>query len=254
MSDPLKITFIPSTVDPIYKEMFLVPEPAVRHVPEWYKSLAKFDQSNDEKTLHPENHIGTDGAVVNTKQCPPFLDAMTAGYLYLLEDDLHVDLDEDGRPTLWWAGEVMLADKRPVVDLPIPDNFHPIHYGWRMNWYYETPPGYSLLVTHPMNRYDLPFQVQSGIIESDIWGLPVFTAFFLKRNFRGVIPKGTPIFQMIPFKRDNWQLEVDDSPETLDKHELLAEDRRSSIHGHYKKTTWRKKIFSGIPRKNRNEN
>jgi hypothetical protein len=95
-----------------------------------------------------------------------------------------------------------------------------------------------------MNRYDLPFYVQSGIVESDIWGLPVFIAFFLKRNFQGVIPKGTPIMQIIPFKRDDWELEVINSPEELDKHELMAENRRSMIYGYYKKTAWRKKFFS----------
>jgi hypothetical protein len=100
-----------------------------------------------------------------------------------------------------------------------------------------------------MNRYDLPFYVQSGIVESDIWGLPVFIAFFLKRNFQGVIPKGTPIMQIIPFKRDSWELEVVDTEEELDKHELMAENRRSMLYGYYKKTAWRKKIFARLDRK-----
>jgi hypothetical protein len=247
----LKITFIPTKSN--YEESLMVPEPGTRHVPEWYKNLAKHDKSNSEKTLYPENHVGTDGALVQTKQCPPLLDAMTAGYMYVLEDNLYVDLKPDGTPILTWEGDGLLVDKRPVVDLPTPEGFHPIHYGWRMNWYYETPPGYSILVTHPMNRHDLPFQTLSGIIESDIWGLPVFTAFFLKRNFRGMIPKGTPIFQIIPFKRDDWELEIDDKPETLDFHELLAENRRSTIHGHYKKTTWRRKSFLGLIGKKNND-
>jgi hypothetical protein len=249
VTDPLKITFIPAYQN--HEGVLLPPEPGTRHVPEWYTSLAQHDRSNDERTLIPVNNHGTDGAVVGTKMCPPFLDAMTAGYMYLLEDDLYVDVDVNGFPTLSWKGNVFLVDKRPVVDLPIPNNTHPIHYGWRMNWYYKTPPGYSVLITHPMNRTDLPFQVLSGIVESDIWGLPVFIAFFLNRNFRGVIPKGTPIFQIIPFKRDDWQMELDDSPQTIDRHELLAENRRSSVHGHYKKTTWRKKSFFGLTRKNK---
>jgi hypothetical protein len=239
--DPLKITFTPVILNP--GDRLMVPEPGVRHVPEWYRALARHDKSNDEKTLHPENHIGSDGAIVSTKMCPPFLDAITAGYMYVLEADLHVDQDENGKPILWWDEDLLLVDKRPYNDIPIPEGYHPVHYGWRMQWYYQTPPGYSILVTHPMNRNDLPFLTASGIIESDIWGLPVFTTFFLKRNFRGVIPKGTPIFQIIPFKRDDWELEVIDNEEELDRHELLAEDRRSRVYGHYKKTTWRKKSF-----------
>lgn len=242
MTNPLSIKFTPSFLG--HNGRLSHPEPAVKHIPEWYRSLARFDKSNDDKTLGVVNHIGTDGALVSTKMCMPFFDATTAGYHYVLEDDLYVDLDKNGRPTLTWKGDVMLVDTRPIIDIPVPDNCHPIHYGWRMNWFYETPPGYSVLITHPMNRYDLPFYTQSGIVESDIWGLPVFTAFFLKRNFIGMIPKGTPIFQIIPFKRDEWEMEVVETEEELDKHEFKAENRRSMLYGYYKKIAWRKKIFS----------
>lgn len=250
MKNFLKFKFIPAKLD--YENFLIPPEPASRHVPEWYKSLARHIDSNSEKSLYPENTAGTDSANVSTKMCPPFLDAMTAGYMYLLEDDLHVSLDEHGKPTLSWNADMLLADVRPDLDLPVPEGCHPVHYGFKMNWYYETPPGYSVLITHPMNRYDLPFYIQSGIIESDIWGLSVLITFFLKRNFRGTIPKGTPIFQMVPFKRDNWQMEIDNSEETHDYQELLAENRRSSIYAHYKKTTWIKKIFLGVGKNAKN--
>jgi hypothetical protein len=244
--NPLKISFTPAFLGS--EGRLSPPEPSVKHIPEWYKSLSKFDRSNNEITLDPVNNLGSDGAQVSTKMCMPFFDATAAGYMYVLEDDLHVSLDKDGKPSLTWGGDVMLVDTRPIIDIVVPDNCHPIHYGWRMNWYYETPPGYSVLITHPMNRYDLPFYVQSGIVESDIWGLPVFIAFFLKRNFQGTIPKGTPIMQIIPFKRDDWELEVVDTEKELDRHEFLAENRRSMLYGYYKKTAWRKKIF-GIMRK-----
>ena len=241
--DPLKISFTPASIEQYQDGLLSAPEPAVRHVPEWYRSLAKHHSSNDDKNLNPANHIGGDGATVATKMCMPFLDSLTAGYMYVLEDDLYVELDEDGKPSLYWENDVMILDKRPTIELPVPNNCHPIHYGWRMNWFYETPPGYSVLITHPMNRFDLPFYTMSGIVESDIWGLPVFTAFFLQRGFQGVIPKGTPIFQVIPFKRDNWELEVDATSAKNEEHEFKAENRRSMLYGYYKKTAWRKKIF-----------
>ena len=161
--------------------------------------------------------------------------------MYVLEDDVYVDQDEKGKPIISWKGEVMMIDKRPTIELPVPNNCHPIHYGWRMNWYYETPPGYSVLITHPMNRFDLPFYTMSGIVESDIWGLPVFTAFFLQKDFIGVIPKGTPIFQIIPFKRDDWEREVSDDDDDLDNdldndedgdgdEDMILGDYRGKIH------------------------
>lgn len=241
MSDSQKLTFIPSLEN--FKYNYLEPVPAMSMVPEWYKGLALYGSSNDEKELYPVNHIGTDGTLVATKKCIPFFDALTSGYYYLLEDDLHVDLNENGFPTLTWKGDVMLIDKRPTLEVPIPNNCHQLHFGFRMNWYYRTPPGYSVLVTHPMNRYDLPFFTLSGVVDSDVWGLPVFFSFFLKRDFIGTIPKGTPIMQYIPFKRDSWELEIKNDKASIEEEDFKAEKRRTMVTGYYKKDVWQKKDF-----------
>jgi hypothetical protein len=241
MNKKQKITFIPSLEN--FKDSYVAPVPAISLVPEWYKSLSLYGKSNDEKELHPVNHIGTDGTLVATKKCIPFFDALTSGYYYLLEDDLHVNLNENGFPTLTWKGNIMLLDKRPTLEVPIPTNCHQLHFGFRMNWFYRTPPGYSVLVTHPMNRYDLPFFTLSGIVDSDIWGLPVFFSFFLRRDFIGIIPKGTPIMQFIPFKRDDWELEINKNKEIIEEEEFKAEKRRTMVTGYYKKDVWQQKEF-----------
>lgn len=239
MTDINKITFIPSLEN--FKDDYIPPVPAVSMVPEWYKSLALYGDTNDEKNLEPVNHIGTDGTLVATKKCMPFFDALTSGYYYLLEDDLYVNQNENGFPILTWKGNIMLVDKRPTLEVPVPGNCHQLHFGFKMNWFYRTPPGYSVLVTHPMNRYDLPFYTLSGIVDSDIWGLPVFFTFFLKRDFIGVIPKGTPIMQFFPFKRDAWELEVKNDKDSIEEEEFKAEQRRTMVTGYYKKETWQKK-------------
>ena len=223
---------------------YLPPEPAYKKIPQWYRDLAKHYNSNDLEELGPINDRGGDGSNVSTKLCLPFQDAMSLGYMYCLEGNLTVELAKSGKPRLSWDSDLMLIDKRPYVDLAIPDDVHPIHFGVKMNWFYETPPEYSLLMTMPLNRPDLPVWTPSGIVDSDIWGLPAFLPIFIKRNFEGVIPKGTPIAQMIPIKRDNWNLVIDQSTEMLDKHELLSENRRSHITAHYRKFAWRKKQYT----------
>jgi hypothetical protein len=242
MSKNKKITFIPTIKD--FKDKLTPPVPAISQVPEWYKSLSLYGTTNSEKNLNPINNIGTDGTLVATKKCIPFFDALTSGYYYLLEDDLHVSQNEQGYPQLTWNGDVMLLDKRPTLEVPIPGDCHPIHFGIRMNWFYKTPPGYSVLVTHPMNRYDLPFYTLSGVVDSDSWGLPVFFSFFVKRNFIGTIPKGTPVMQFFPFKRDSWELEVDDSDQTIEEEDFKAEKRRTMVNGYYKKDIWKRKKFN----------
>lgn len=234
-----KIIIVPANIS----ENALMPEPSVKFIPEWYRSLAKHGTSNDQKELSPVNEYGSDGAVVATKMCMPFYDAITSGYMACLDDDLIIKLDDEGFPTLSWGSDNLLIDKRPTIEVAVPHEHHPLHFGWRMNFYYETPKDYSLLITHPMNRFDLPFTTMSGIVDSDIWGLPVFVAFFLKRNFEGVISKGTPIMQLIPIKRDSWTLEIDRSEKTYEKHDFAAEKRRSRIYGYYKKNIWQNKKY-----------
>ena len=241
MSDPQKISFIPSLEN--FKDVYTAPVPAITMVPEWYKSLTLYGDTNDIKNLNPVNHVGTDGTLVDTKKCMPMFDALTSGYYYLLEDDLHVSLNDEGFPTLTWKGDVMLVDKRPTLQIPVPGNCHQLHFGFRMNWFYRTPPGHSVLVTHPMNRYDLPFYTLSGMVDSDIWGLPVFFSFFLKRDFIGTIPKGTPIMQFIPFKRDEWEIEIKTDKKSIEEEEFKAEKRRTMVTGYYKEDVWQKKEY-----------
>lgn len=55
---------------------------------------------------------------------------------------------------------------------------------------------------------------------------------------------GTPVFQMIPIKRESWNLVVDDSFKAREKHQLISENRRSDITAHYRKFAWRKKEYA----------
>jgi len=165
--------------------------------------------------------------------------------MYTLDYDLHVRQDKNGFPILSWEGDNMIVDKRLMIDVPVPTQHHPMHYGWKTNWYSETPKGYSLLITHPLNRHDLPFTTLSGIIDSDLWHTPVFISFFLKRNFIGIIPKGTPLFQMIPIKREEWALEIDYSINGKEINQIKDEKRRSSIYAYYKNIVWQRKQYKG---------
>jgi len=73
-------------------------------------------------------------------------------------------------------------------------------------WTIEAPTGYSLLFTHPANRFDLPFTTLTGLVDCDRYqdaGIH-FPARWHDANFNGVLPKGTPVAQCFPVKRENW--------------------------------------------------
>jgi hypothetical protein len=245
MNEKNKIKFSPISLNQNSASYQNPPIQSSRLIPDWYKELSGFKNasSNNIRFLSPVNDRGQDGSDVSTKQCPPFLDAIMSGYMHVASEDLFVEILDGEKPSISWKSKEHLIDSRPVVDMPIPKECYPVHYGWKMTWYYETPPGYSLLFTHPFNRYDLPFYNASAIVDSDIWGLPAFMPFFLKRGFSGVIPKGTPLFQIIPIKRDAWELDIDLSEKKYWANQEREEKRRTHVTGHYKKTTWQKKHY-----------
>ena len=73
-------------------------------------------------------------------------------------------------------------------------------------WSIEAPEGYSLLFTHPLNRFDLPFTTLSGLVDCDRYrdSWIHFPAHWHNMNFSGVLPKGTPVAQCLLVKRENW--------------------------------------------------
>ena len=89
----------------------------------------------------------------------------------------------------------------------------------------ESPEGYALFFTHPVNRFDLPFTTLSGLVDcdryTDTW--IHFPAHWHDTNFSGILPKGTPIAQCIPVKRESWVCET--SPFTPEETQQAREFR-----------------------------
>jgi hypothetical protein len=107
------------------------------------------------------------------------------------------------------------------------------------------PKGYSALYVSPLNRHDLPFYTLSGIVDSDSHiqsekdsNIP----FLLKNNFSGIIKKGTPLYQIIPIKRDSWDSKFNE----FNKEENIVETQKLRQHfwGAYKKIHWKKKEYN----------
>lgn len=155
------------------------------------------------------------GAAIRTvKQCPPFVDAMQAGFMMPLPCDLHY---ADGVFAWdWEAPEPSLADhpRAPinfhsaaqVVGAPFGQDNLIKFVGF---WTIELPLGWSLLATHPLNRDDLPFRTLTGLVDADRFhdiGL-LFPARWLDPATPCTLPRGTPIAQCIPILREPLQLD-----------------------------------------------
>ena len=197
--DNMIITYrCPPELEPVLPR----PIPAVLGLPNWFKTMP---QKAFSEVLQSEQ--------MTVKKCAPFIDAMTCGFLLPLIADLHF---ENG--TFSWdrdvpAGGLMNYSRSPisfhdnsqVIGTPF---FEEDHFVIKFSnfWTFEMPAGYSLLITHPFNRHDLPFVTLTGLVDADAYrdNFINFPAHWHDFEFTGVLPKGTPVAQCIPFKRDAW--------------------------------------------------
>jgi hypothetical protein len=213
------------------------PVPAKSLIPEWYKETKNIKSDSAENAIKK-----------NVKDCMPFLDTLMSGYIWTLPSDLYVERvpGKDSEPRITMNPEVSYIDTRSPLQsgkMSVPDGCYDTHFVWKHPLHIKTPPGYSILVTHPLNRHDLPFISLSGMVDSDktMWR-PGNYPFFIKKNFEGVIPKGTPVLQIIPIKRDNWVSEDDKS--MLDSWSQDAYEVSSILRGWYKKSHWQRKSYN----------
>jgi hypothetical protein len=127
--------------------------------------------------------------------------------------------------------------------MPISNSFYEIEFVWQRPWSIVLPENMSAIVTHPLNRVDLPFITLSGVIDFDksihapIGNIP----FFIKKDFVGTIPKGTPMFQILPFERREW---ISKKEKYNDKFWNEKLNERKEINDFYKKKIWNKKTFN----------
>lgn len=220
-----------------------IPAPAIKELPQWYLDSYSYFHGN---TLE----LGEGGANNTIKHCMPVLDIMSTGWIQKTWCDVHIRKDpKDGSLTFQQqpgGPEIMgYRDTRVLGKMPIPKGFLDISFLWRRPWRMITPPGYSTMITHPFYHDDLPFRTVSAVMDTDVYHGQGKTAFLLRDDFEGLIPKGTPMYQIIPFKKESWKASKGKLTEEIeDKFEHEAYTIRSVTTGAYKKEYWKRPDFS----------
>jgi hypothetical protein len=225
------------------------PKPATYFTPDWYKEIK---HTLDQKTV---------------KGCMPFLDSLTAGYIIPFPQDIRIQkkITERGEEFFWSFAyaKAQLNHLAININSNLVESLHtpsqlgskcPYHkvnnpnngYAKIMNpWTVKTPPGYSCLFIPPLNNPDFRFQVISGIVETDIFdqpvNFPIVTNTLHKEMDDCLIKKGTPLVQVIPFKRENWQskFKKEKGRDLLYKFNLW----KSTFLYTYKNKVWKKKSW-----------
>jgi hypothetical protein len=210
------------------------PKPAKHYLPDWYKKVPLYTDN--------KMKIDSDGLANNTmKACLPFLDAFTSGYIQETWCDVYINANtsEYRYSTTPIIMNHRQSDKQHYPKIK---GFCSQEFVWNQTWIPELPNGYSMLYMHPLNRFDLPCLSLSGIIDHDRLKMEKIAThpFFVREGFEGIIPKGTPMFQMIPLKRDNWSSVFKKFDEILLAKSLKI---RQYFVGGYKKLFWQKKDY-----------
>ncbi len=223
------------------------PTPAKLHVPDWYKNMPNTIDKQKKSGLSVDNNMATNSTL---KGCSPFLDGLTSGYMYCAPADIEVRRLSDNNVTFKWRSDdpfITLHNEEQHPGLPNPVEMEKSNHGTVLKWASPftivTPKGYSCLFTHPFNRHDLPFRTFTGVVDTDSFGIPVQFPFQMISEVNDIliIEKGTPVCQILPFKRENWtnKVEIEDAVQHNKRHFNYV----STIVKSYKKNHWNKKVY-----------
>ena len=219
------------------------PEPSAKSMPNWYLDAEIYAKDPRNGKFIP-NYDG--GKLPTFKACPAILDLFTTGYVLKTPCDLKFYKENNMFKVDVPAKYKDFCDSRPPMPgFKVPKGYAKSHFHWWPNWAPELPEGYSALYVNPLNNFGLPFITVAGIIDNDKFNTPGLMPFFLQEDFEGVVPAGTPYVQIIPFKRDDWEmdLKMHTPEEILERHKKSADTFRIPDGGIYKKSFWTRRKY-----------
>jgi len=230
-ADPLVVKF---SCPPELESILPRPIPAVTGLPDWFKALPQ----------HSFSSI-SNKELMTVKKCPPFIDAMTYGYLMPLAADIRVEAGEFSWDSKMPAATILRSFTRSPIDyhdsvqVKGTPFFNDDRFIIKFNnfWTIEIPRGYSLFVTHPVNRPDLPFTTITGLVDSDLYvdSFVNFPARWNDMNFNGVLPKGTPVAQCIAIRRETFVEHFDVLSQQAAERMLATKAAIANETGFYRK-------------------
>ncbi len=201
------------------------PMPAGKAIPDWYKKIPAHVPGQRDANLRP---------AMSAKKCMPMIDAMTLGFVIPLPMDLHVISNHD-------CTEITTGPTTTALDQAVErHDAAQVAYAWGKQdplkfinpWVIKTAPGWSTLFVPPINAFDDRFICLGAMVDTDRYPKQVnFPARWLKPNFDGTLPAGTPLVTAIPIKRADVvkdftvrQIETDEQ-QTIDRISRCQQSR-----------------------------
>jgi hypothetical protein len=213
------------------------PIPSSKILPDWYKDTNSYING---KTKKLDEKLGN---MATIKKCMPVTDMLSAGYTIVTYQDINIYKDDQG--TINYSSPVLEVSDHPISQFFLhPKNKNNQPAPKIMNpWSIRTPSGYSCLFITPPHGGNKYFSILEGIVDTDKYFSPVNFPFFLNDlDFEGVIPAGTPVATVIPFKREGWTMKKgneQDIKKSKETNTLL----NSLFFDRYKNLFWSSKRY-----------
>ena len=180
--------------------------------PEWWNNMHFFEYNR--------GHMGT-----GIRSCPAMDDWLKSGWYLVSNRDMFIKngtLTDDENEILFSANEYgdkgdssFSSPSHPQNQMDyafqyIHDEDAPVRGAFKMRnpWNITTPEGYSTLYLDPFLFQNKFFAAWQGIIDTDKFNTNYDNAqiiFYPRVGHSFIIPKGTPLVQVIPYKREEWQ-------------------------------------------------
>lgn len=228
------------------KESNSCPYATAKTLPDWYKKadIYAMNHHSGKPWLDPE----TGGKISTWKSCPAILDVMTSGYVLKTPCDIEFYINDRGKidvKVLDLQYQDFCHSRPPMEQFQHPLGYYEDHFAWWIDWGIEVPDGYSVLYTHPLNRFELPFLSVSGVVDNDKVKLSGTFPFFVIKGWTGVLPAGTPYAQLFPFKREDWESEIiEEDPKIIYEKNLDNYKKyRVKDGGVYKNKIWERRKY-----------
>lgn len=210
------------------------PVPGSKSLPKWFKEMGPYEGDK----LAVRDRISSASA----KKCTPMLDGMISGYTVHLWSDVIVEW-ESNTPYIDWrvSHDVFALHGESSRDIPPPVGYHNTVFKY-LTWFrVKLPSGYSMIVQPPANRNPLPFMAVPAIIDSGV-SIDTNIPVWISKDAKGVIEAGTPIAQLIPFKKERW---TSSFSQISPQRHTINEDKgfKKTIANNYVKNIWNRKEF-----------
>ena len=187
-----KIQFI-STIHGMPDDLF--PEPSRKNYPDWFKDMPLLTEG-----MKKYNRGGT------VKRCPSFIEWFGQGYVLKMWADVVFYNSEDH-----WGWETpdqqFSWDKHPAEQFQnyLPHDRVNVVYKAKSPFKVVTPKGWSCYELPLLFDYNNDWAVMAGINGTDTFFEWNTTICLFGKKDKIFIPRGTPISQIVPFKRNSLQ-------------------------------------------------